>query len=94
MNSKDIFIELFERLPQESQQKVLVFMKEQAANTDNGQADDAFDGIGYRDLYYDLFFEVGRHVDGLVSTLQALEEIHLKEPGEGIVIDLPKPKDD
>jgi len=91
MNSKDIFIELFGRLPQESQQKVLVLMKDLAVNT---QADDEFKDVGYRELYYELFFQIGRHIDSLVSLLQAMEEIHMQELDKGIVIDLPKPEDD
>ena len=62
MNSKDIFTELFGRLPQESLQKVLVIMKDLSENT---QADDEFKDVGYRELYYELFFQIGRHIDSL-----------------------------
>lgn len=62
MNSKDIFTELFGRLPQESQQKVLVIMKDLSENT---QADDEFKDVGYRELYYELFFQIGGHIDSL-----------------------------
>lgn len=31
-----------------------------------------FSHIDYRDLYYSLFFEAGRHIDGLITVLHKI----------------------
>jgi hypothetical protein len=89
MDNQSIFNELFHQLTVEQQQELLSLLKDiQKSDKGKKKERDSFSGIDYRDLYQTLFFEVGRHVDSLINVLHQLEEIHLKNPKPGQVINL------